>query len=85
MYCFAMPPTIATGQLELIRYPVLASLCWFRRDAAIPESEAYSLYVENWAAVDQTAMTENERKCVIALNAIYGNLLRIYTPPSSAA
>ena len=79
-YLTIMPPATTSGQLELHRYPVLASLCWFRHDDAIPEKEAYFLYAENWAAVDQTAMPDHERERVIALNARYGNLLRIYTP-----
>jgi len=72
------------GSIELSSRPLLASLCWFRHDAAIPDAEAYSIYVENWAFVDQTAMSTEERENVIALNDRYGNLLRIYTPASSA-
>ena len=77
-----MPPATTPGTMELRRYPVLASLCWFRHDEAIPEEEAYSLYAENWAAVDQMAMPEHERERLITLNARHGNLLRIYTPPT---
>jgi hypothetical protein len=73
-------PAMSREALELVRHPVLASLCWFRRDAAIPEKEAYTLYVDNWEFVDQIAMPAEERATVIALNARYGNLLRIYTP-----
>ena len=79
-----MPPATTPGQVELRRYPLLASLCWFRRDEAIPEEEAYSLYVENWPFVDQAAMSENERDLVTVLNTRHGNLLRIYTPSPSA-
>jgi len=58
---------IATpSRLELTRYPILNSLCWFRHDAEIPAEEAYSIYVENWSAVDQMAMSDDERECVIA-------------------
>jgi hypothetical protein len=79
-----MPPAINPGQLEVRRYRQLASLCWFRRDETIPEEEAYSLDVENWAFVDQAAMSENDRDLVTVLNTRHGNLLRIYTPSSES-
>ena len=79
-----MQSAAAPDLLELNRYPVLASLCWFRHDAAIPQEEAYSIYVENWPYVDQTAMPEEERERIVAMNFRYGNLLRIYTPAPPA-
>lgn len=77
-------PSATPSQLEVKRYPQLASLCWFRRDETIPEEEAYSLYVENWPFVDQAAMSEKERDLVTVLNTRHGNLLRIYTASSPA-